>query len=106
MNPKRLFASIAAKNRWELSDAELSIMCILSAEGPKRPRDLALKIGITSAGVHSASKTLLGRRIIRKKRNNKHDERAVEFTLLEYGNSMMQSIIEGIPDYENKAPES
>lgn len=94
MKAKHLFSLLLAKNQWSLSDVEASIICLLAEKGPLRPRDLAGEIGVTPAGVFSAAKNLLHRKIITKSRHNQVDERAVSYTILEYGKKMLESILE------------
>lgn len=92
MNPSNLSAALAAKHQSKLSDAELFTLCMLVSNGPLRPRIIVNTLGITPGGVNSATKKLIARKLVTKRRDDHGDERSVRYHITQNGRRAVELI--------------
>lgn len=80
---------------WMMKSDHLLLCCLLWAEVPLSPKDLALRLNLSPARLSSLLKTLETRQLI-ERRQDDHDKRKYWISLSSEGRTLISSLMESV----------
>ena len=91
-----LLAILDLANKWDFSLNDLRTM-LLVAEEPRGTTELAKLLNVSKSTACQIIKQLTTRKLLRKIRDNKQDERRIVVTILPHGQKVLENIRTATP---------